>query len=262
MSAGTHDASARSAGYGFLLRQLVARDFKTRYKRSVLGVFWSLLNPLMTMGIQYVVFSALFSGQVADYPLYLLSGIVCFNFFTEAAGAALTSVTGNAALITRVHVPVEVYPVSRVLSAAVNLLFSLLPLLTAALLTAGLPGPSVLLLPLGLAFLALTALGVGLGLATMMVYFRDTQFLWGAVSMLWMYLTPVFYPVSILPEGLRRLLMLNPLYHVITFVRTLLLDGRVPGPGTWLGCAASAGLSMLLGGAVFTRHRDEFVMYL
>lgn len=247
--------------YGFLLEQLVARDFKTRYKRSVLGVFWSLLHPLLTMAVQYMVFSALFRSEVDNYPLYLLSGVVCFNFFTEAAASALVAVVNNAPLITKVHVPIVIYPLSRVASASVNLGLSLLPLLLAAAL-GGTLRPAALLLPAALSFLVAFSLGVGLLLSCMMVFFRDTQFLWGVASMLWMYLTPVFYPVSILPAALQRLVRLNPLYHLIGFVRSLLLAGTVPPAAEWAACLFSALLAVCLGGAVFRRFADRFILYL
>ena len=247
---------------GFLLWQLVARDFKTRYKRSVLGVFWSLLNPLLTTAVQYLVFSAVFRSGVENFPLYLLSGVVCFSFYSEAVSAALTSVVGNAALITKVHVPIVVYPLSRVLSSAVNLAMSLPPLLAAAVLTGAAPRASWLLLPAGLAFLVCLGLGVGLALAASMVFFRDTQFLWGVASMLWMYLTPIIYPEAILPARLRAVLVLNPLRHIIVFVRTVLLEGRAPEGVLWAGCALSAGLALWLGTAVFLRAQDKFIMYL
>lgn len=179
--------------YGYLLRQLVSRDFKSKYKRSVLGVLWSFLNPLLTMLVQYIVFSTLFKSDIPNYPLYLLSGIVCFNFFSESTGMALQSITGNASLITKVYVPKYIYPLSRMLSSSINLLMSLIPLLLVMLLTWTPVRPAILLLPVGLVCLVGFCLGIGLILSTMMVFFRDTQFLWGVVSLLWMYATPIFY---------------------------------------------------------------------
>ena len=245
---------------GFLLQQLVARDFKTRYTRSVLGVFWSLLHPLLTMGVQYMVFSTLFRSAVAQYPLYLLSGVVCFNSFAESAAAALSAVVDNAPLITKVHVPIWIYPLSRVTSSSINLAFSALTLLLAAALS-GTLRPSVILLPAALAMLALFSLGVGLGLACLMVFFRDTRFLWSVGSMLWMYLTPVIYPISILPRSLQRIVSINPLYHLLSLVRGLLLGEAVP-PMEWAACFGAALSALCLGGAVFRRFEDRFILYL
>ena len=116
------------AKYRFLLGQLVSRDFKTRYKRSVLGVLWSMLTPLLTMCVQYLVFSNLFKWDVDNYAVYLLIGTVTFNFFSEASQAALSSITGSASLITKVYIPTYVFPIAKVLSSCINLCFSTLAL--------------------------------------------------------------------------------------------------------------------------------------
>ena len=115
--------------YQFLLKQLVGRDFKTKYKRSVLGMAWSFMNPLLTMTVQYIVFSTLFKSNMANYPVYLLSGIVFFNFFSEAVSMGMTSITGNASLIKKVYMPKFVYPVARICSSLINLGLALIPLL-------------------------------------------------------------------------------------------------------------------------------------
>ena len=188
--------------YRFLMKQLVARDFKTKYKRSVLGVLWSFLNPLLTMTVQYIVFSTLFRSNIPNFALYLLIGIVCYSFFNEATTMTLSSIVGNAPLITKVYVPKYIYSVTRVMSSAVNFLLSLIPLFFVVFITRTPIRASFLLLPLGIICLFMLCLGVGMLLATSMVFFRDTQFLWGVVSMLWMYATPIFYPESILPAKL------------------------------------------------------------
>ena len=201
--------------YRFLIRQLVSRDFKTKYKRSVLGVFWSFLNPLLTMGVQYVVFSTIFKSNIENFPAYLLIGIVSFNFFSEATGMALSSITGNAGLITKVYVAKYIYPLTRVISSLVNLSISLIPLILVCILTGVNFSPASLLAVYFLFCLVVFSLGLGLLLASSMVFFRDTQFLWGVLSMIWVYLTPIFYPESILPEKLQIVLHCNPLYHLI-----------------------------------------------
>ena len=114
--------------YRFLIRQLVSRDFKSKYKRSVFGVLWSFLNPLLTMFVQYIVFSNLFRFDIPYYPVYLLCGIIMFNYFSEACGMTLGSIVGNASLITKVYMPKYIYPLTRVLSSFVNLLISMVPL--------------------------------------------------------------------------------------------------------------------------------------
>ena len=248
--------------YGYLMRQLIARDFKTKYKRSVLGVLWSFLNPLLTMFVQYIVFSTLFKSDIPNFLVYLLSGIVCFNFFSEATGMALGSIVGNAALITKVYVPKYIYPVTRVFSSTINLLLSLIPLLAVLLITQTPIRPAVLLLPFGLICLVAFCIGVGFILSTAMVFFRDTQFLWGVISMLWMYMTPVFYPESIIPAKFMPLYKCNPLYHIIRFIRIILIDGISPEPKAYALCLLVSFLPLLIGAVVFKKHQDQFILNL
>ncbi len=248
--------------YGYLLRQLVSRDFKSKYKRSVLGVLWSFLNPLLTMLVQYIVFSTLFKSDIPNYPLYLLTGIVCFNFFSESTGMALQSITGNASLITKVYVPKYIYPLSRVLSSGINLLMSLIPLLLVMLLTWTPVRPAILLLPIGLICLVGFCLGIGLILSTMMVFFRDTQFLWGVVSLLWMYATPIFYPETIIPAKFMLIYKCNPLYHIIRFIRIVLIQGVSPEPKAYALCLIASFVPLVVGAAVFKKNQDKFVLNL
>jgi ABC-2 type transport system permease protein len=223
-------------------------------------MLWSFLNPLLTMSIQYVVFSTLFQSTIPNFVVYLLSGIICFNFFSEATNMCLMSIVGNATLINKVYVPKYIYPFSRTISSCVNLLLSLVPLLLMMLVTRTPITPAVLLLPFAILMLFLVSYGVGLILASMMVFFRDTQFLWGIFSMLLMYLTPIFYPETIIPARFLAIYRINPLYQVITFLRTLLIDGISPAPAQYLTCALCCLLPFLLGTLIFKRTQDKFVL--
>lgn len=248
--------------YRFLIRQLVSRDFKTKYKRSVLGVFWSFLNPLLTMSVQYVVFSTLFQSDIENFPVYLLIGIVSFNFFSEATGMALASIISNVSLITKVYMPKFIYPLTRVLSSLVNLVISLIPMILVCLFTGVHFRLQFILMVFFLFCLVIFSLGIGMVLASSMVFFRDTQFLWGVLSMIWMYLTPIFYPETILPENLRVILQFNPLYHFITYERMCILDGLSPEPIAYVQCLAMALSMLLVGAVVFRKSQDRFVLYL
>lgn len=248
--------------YRFLIKQLVDRDFKAKYKRSVLGVFWSFLNPLLNMAVQYVVFSNLFRFNVPYFPVYLLCGNVIFNYFSESCGMALTSIVGNASLITKVYVPKYIYPLTRILSSLINLLISMIPLIAAALITGLLPTPAYILSLYVFVCLALFCLGMGLFLSAAMVFFRDIQFLWGVLTTIWMYLTPIFYPVSILPENIKMIVELNPLYYYVTFLRTCIIDGVSPEPVMYARCLLYAVAVLVIGAWVFKKNQDKFVLYL
>lgn len=248
--------------YEFLLKQLIARDFKIKYKRSALGMAWSILNPLLTMAVQYVVFSTIFKSDIDNFPVYLLCGIVFFNFFNEAVSMGMMSITSNASLIKKVYIPKYVFPVSRILSSMVNLLLSMVPLLLVMIITGTPFRPALILIVYAVACLLGFVMGMGLLLTTAMTFFQDVQFLWGIASMLWMYTTPIFYPETIIPPNLLPLFRMNPMYQYITFVRTCVLEGVSPEPMSYLWCLLSAGIVFLLGAAVFKRYQNEFVQYL
>lgn len=248
--------------YRFLMEQLINRDFKAKYKRSILGVFWSFLNPLLTMSVQYLVFSNLFSFDIAYYPVYLLTGIVMFNFFSECCSMALTSIVGNANLITKVYMPKYIYPLTRTISSGINLLISMVPLMAIMLLNGLLPTKAFVLTLFPLLCLMIFSLGIGMLLASSMVFFRDTQFLWGVLIMIWMYLTPIFYSTDILPDNLIPVLECNPLYHFLAFFRTCILEGISPEPVVYVQCFVMAVAALAVGSLVFKKTQDKFVLYL
>lgn len=248
--------------YGFLIKQLVARDFKTKYKRSVLGALWSFLNPILTMTIQYVVFSTIFRSGIENFPVYLLSASILFNFFTESVGNGLGSITGNVSLITKVSIPRYIYPVSRVLSAGINLLMSTLPLFIVIAITGCKFSASYFLIPLVYTLLLLFCIGLSMLLATSMVFFRDTQFLWGVVTMLWMYATPIFYPENIIPARFSFVFKVNPMYYYLKFFRTILMDSGAPEISL-IGICVFWSVAMLTVGAyVFHRLEKKFTLYI
>ena len=248
--------------YRFLFEQVVKRDFKRKYKRSVLGILWSFFNPLLTMLIQYLIFSNLFNSDVKNYPIYLLSGVVCFSFISEATSMALGSIVGNASLITKIYMPKYIYPVSSTLSSLVNFLISCLTLLFMMLLSGTKITLSIILLPYCIVCMFFISLGISLILSTLMVFFRDIQFLWGVFLTLWMYMTPIFYPETIIPENMLFLYRINPLYHILKFVRTILIEGISPAPRTYMYCSLMSCFFIFMGSFIFKKSQDKFVLYI
>ena len=214
------------------------------------------------MAVQYVVFSTLFKSDTPNYPVYLLSGIVFFNFFSEAVSVGMTSITGNASLIKKVYMPKYIYPFSKLFSSLINFGLALIPLFLVMLVTGTAIRPSVLLLLYDIFCLLCFVMGMILLLSTAMTFFQDTQFLWGVISMLWMYLTPLFYPESIIPQSLLTLYHMNPMYQYITFARICIIDGVSPEPMAYLWCLLSSVLVLLLGIWTFKKQQDKFVLYL
>lgn len=248
--------------YRFLIRQLVDRDFKTKYKRSILGMFWSFLNPLLMMLVQYFVFSTIFKSDVPNFAAYLIIGTVMFNFFSESCGMALTSILGNGNLITKVYIPKYIYPLTRVMSSVVNLTISLIPMVIVCVITGVRFQKSAVLALYFLACLIIFCLGLGMLLSTSMVFFRDTQFLWGVLSMMWMYATPIFYPETILPKEFKFILQINPLHHFLKNTRLCILNGISPEPVVYVQCLLMALGALLIGALVFRKAQDRFVLYL
>ena len=248
--------------YAYLLKTLVVRDFRVKYKASVLGVLWSFLNPLLMTFVYYLVFSTLFHSDIENFTAYLMSGIIIFNYFSDATNLGLHAIVGNAALITKVYMPKFIYPLSKVLSSAVNLVISLIPLMAVMLLSGVVPHKSLLLLPLALGFLLVFCAGMALLLSAAMVFFRDIQFLWGVMLTIWNFLTPIFYPESIIPAALQGLYHCNPLYQFIFFVRSITIGGISPTPITYLYCLIASFGTLAVGWAVFRRTQDRFVLYL
>ena len=246
--------------YKFLLSQLVARDFKTKYKRSILGILWSLLNPLLVMVVQYIVFSGLFKWDINNYAIYLLSGSVMFNFITESTSQALIAITGNAGLITKVYIPKYIFPLSKVLSSLINFFLAFLALILIVLIKSITPNIYYFTMIYPIICMLLFSIGVSLILSSMMVYFRDTQFLYGIFLTLWTYLTPLFYPESIIPDKFIIIIKMNPMYHYIKYVRMVILDGVLPSLNTHVYCILFSIISLFLGIFVFKKAQKNFIL--
>lgn len=248
--------------YYFLLKQLVSRDFKTKYRRSFLGVFWSFLNPLLTMIIQYIVFSSIFRSSIENYPVYLLSGIVIFNALSESSNTSLSAIVSNFSLINKVKVPLYVFPISRVFMSLINLSLSLLPLIIVMILTGTPLSYKLIIIPIGLLFLIVFLVGVGLILSTLMVFFRDIQFLWGVFLLVWMYATPIFYPESIIPQRFSMILTFNPIYYYIRFMRSIIIEQTVPGFDVLIPIVFISLLVFFVGLFFFNKRQEQFIYYI
>lgn len=185
-----------------------------------------------------------------------------FNFFSESCSMTLDSILGNAGLITKVYMPKYIYPLTRTMSSVVNLLISLIPMTIVCLVTGVHLQKACVLALYFFVCLIVFCLGLGMLLATSMVFFRDTQFLWGVLSMMWMYATPIFYPETIIPSNLRGILQLNPLVHYLKAARMCILDGLSPEPVVYFRCMVISLAALLVGSFIFYKNQDKFVLYL
>ena len=248
--------------YKHLLRLLVKRDFVSRYRKSVLGVLWSLLNPLLTMLVMTLVFSYLFRFQIENFPVYLLSGQIIFGFFNESTTLAMSSVITNEGVIKKIYVPKYIFPLSRVLSSLVNLAFSLIAFLIVFVVTRAPFHFTVLLLPVPIIYAFVFSLGVAMLLSSLAVFFRDLTYLYGIFLTLLMYLTPLFYPVSIIPERMQPFMGFNPMYHFVDYARKLALEGVVPDLWQNMVCIGFALAALCCGAYVFMTQQDKYILYL
>lgn len=248
--------------YSYLLKTLVIRDFKIKYKASVLGVFWSFLNPLLMTFVYMFVFSTLFRNSIENFVVYLMSGIILFNYFSEATNLGMQSIVGNAGLITKVYMPKYIFPISKVLSSGINLIISLIPLLIMMAITGVRFSKSLLLIPVVMLFLILFCVGVSLILSTAMVYFRDIQFLWGILLTILNFMSPIFYPETIIPARFITLYHMNPMYQFLFFMRTITLGGISPTPITYLYCFLASVVTLAVGLFVFRKNQSSFVLHL
>jgi len=248
--------------YRFLIEQLVGRDFKSKYKRSVLGYLWSFLNPLLTSLVQYVVFSTIFKSSIPNFPAYLITGVIFFGFFSDAVTQGLQAIVANAPLITKVYVPKWIYPVTKVGASSTNFIISLIPLFIVAFITGCRPSFALLLLVFDIVCLLVYCIGLSLILTTMNVFFRDTQYLWGIAITVISYATPLFYPESIIPGNFQWVIRLNPLYHYIKFARTCIIDGVSPTIMRYWYCFISAVVMLAIGCLIFKKNQDKFALYI
>ena len=343
--------------YSFLLNQLVGRDFKVKYKRSVLGVVWSLLYPVLMMAVMAAVFSNVFKFSVpgVNYLVYLMTGLTFFNYYSEASNLAMSSVVGNFSLLNKIYIPKYIFPLSKCLFVGINFLLTLIPLYGVILMMAvmaavfsnvfkfSVPGVNYLvylmtgltffnyyseasnlamssvvgnfsllnkiyipkyifplskclfvginflltliplygvillsgsgetkchitvlhlLLPFSYLCLLLFTIGAGLVLSTVSVFLRDMFYIYGIVLTILTYFTPIMYDINMLDPWIQRVLKLNPLYHYITFARTIILYDQIPSVRSFVICGVSAVVVLIIGVVVFKKNQDKFIYYM
>ncbi len=251
--------------YRFLMHELISRDFKVKYKRSSLGVLWSLLYPILMMLVMALVFSKMFRFSVTgvNYFVYFEVGFIMFNYFSEATNNGMSSVVSNFTLLTKVYIPKYIFPLSKCLFCGINFLLTLIPLFAVIVFTGTIKEISFyyLLLPIIFFFGFLFTVGVSFILSTVSVFFRDMFYIYGIILTIWNYATPVFYDIKIIPESLQIIFKLNPLYCYINSARDIILYGRCPSEIQLLLVVFYGIAFLLLGALIFKRHQDNFVYY-
>ncbi len=255
----------------FILEQLVTKDFKLKYRRSVLGIAWSVLNPLLMMVVMAIVFSTIFAqgrnGSITPdmYPLYLIVGNVTFSVMSDSTTQAMSSILGASSLLKKVKVHRWVFPVQKVLFSLVNFALSLVAVALVMIWFRVVPSWHLILLPVCLFFLMLFCMGLGLMLSALSVFFRDVMHLWSVVITAWTYFTPIFWTtdfIAQMPHILRVIMYANPMYNYLTFMRGIFLFQQSPTPLVFGLCVAWALISLAIGYTIFHKTEHKFILYI
>lgn len=245
-----------------LLKNLISRELKKKYRQSMLGYVWCVLNPLLIMLILTLVFSQIFNRSIENFPVYLCAGRLMFCFVTDSANSMLTSIAGNGRLMRKTRIPYYVFPLAGMGSAVVNFGFQSIALLIVLLFTGEWPTVHVAAFPLVFLEAALFTFGLGMLLAVAYVYVKDTQYMFGVFTTAWMYLTALFYPLSVLPELLQRLItLLNPAYYFVHMTRDVFLYHQWPTAMMLLKGGVAGIAFVLLGLGAYARAKKTMILY-
>ncbi len=247
-----------------LLKNLVSKDFKIKYRRSVLGVAWSVLNPLFTMLVITKVFEMLLRVQIENFATYYILGYAIWNFFSESTSLALTSIVSSASLIKKVYIPKYIFPLEKCLFSLVNFAFTLIAVVFVMLVQGVIPTANALLFPIPVLYCFIFVCGVSLFLSAATVYFRDVQHLYGVLLTILMYLTPIIYPLDLLENHafIAKIVHLNPITHYVEYFRALIMYNNIPGIKENIVCLAMALMTFVIGAFVFKKAEGKFILHI
>ena len=238
-----------------ILFNFAISDLKIRYRNSVLGVLWSFIEPLLLLTVLFVVFSTMFKFEIPNFPIYLLLGIITWNFFKNGTTIALNSLTNRSALITQIYFPRSIPGLSAGITAAIMLIFELVVLGIFMAAFQFTPSITILLLPLILGLQLLLVLGVALPLSVLNVKFKDTEFIWGIVVHAGFFLTPIFYQFDMLPQAIQDVLQFSPMVQVLTMAHHVVLYGILPSINTVLYAVGSISGITAIGYLIFRKYQ-------
>lgn len=244
--------------YRFLIYQLLRRDLVTRYKRSVLGIGWTMLNPLGTMIVLSIAFSQVFK-TTEGYPAYVLSGLLAWNFFAQTTNASIVNLIWGGGLLRRIYLPRTSFGIAAVGTGLINTVFALIPMIIVMLILNVPIRATILFIPIPLLLLALFSLGFGLFLSTLAVYFPDVAEMYQIILTAWMYLTPIIYPEEILPVSYHKIITtLNPMYSLVKLFRIPIYNGTLPTFNEVLTPLVISIVVFIIGWFFFCYRSDEF----
>jgi len=252
---------AKLKRYQFLFEELVKRDFKKKYKRTVLGMAWSILSPLLTLLVMRLVFTQFFGRNMDHYTTYLFCGNLVFSFFNESTSQGMTSLSENAAVFTKINVPKYLFLFSKNVQTLINFGLTLIVLLLFCILDQITFTWKFILLLYPVVMLMLFNIGVGLILSALFVFFKDIQYLWSVFTMLLMYMSAIFYPIDQYSSLVQNLFLLNPVYLFIRYFRKIIIDSAIPTVWFHLLMLADVAAVLAIGCLIYKKQNTKFLYY-
>ena len=248
--------------YQFLFEELVKRDFKKKYKRTVLGMAWSVLSPMLQLLVMRIVFTQFFGRGMDHYTTYLFSGNIVYSYYRESTNSGMNSLMSNAGIISKVNVPKYMFLLSKNVSSIINFGLTLIVYIIFAAIDGVTFGPHFIMLLYPIVCLVAFNCGVGLVLSALFVFFRDINYIYEIFTLLLMYMSAIFYTLDGYPPILQRLFLCNPLYCYIKYFRVIVLDGDIPSVQFHLLCAFYAVIMMLIGAFFYKKYNHKFLYYM
>ena len=245
----------------FMLEELIKRDFKQKYKRTILGMLWSVLNPLLTLLVMRLVFTNFFGRDVPFYTTYIFAGNLMFSYFKEQTNGGMQSLMANASIFTKINVPKYLFLLSKSVSAMINFGLTLLVFFVFAFIDRVPFHWTSFAIIYPIITLTVFNLGVGMILSAFFVFFRDIGYIYDIFTLLLMYLSAIFYQVDRFPERVQRLFLLNPVYCAIKYVRVVVIDGNLPSLSYHLLLLLYASLAIAVGAIIYKKFNHKFLYY-
>jgi len=245
----------------FLFEELVKRDFKQKYKRTVLGMGWSILSPLLTLLVMKIVFTQFFGRTMEHYTTYLFAGNLLFSYFRESTNGGMNALMGNKHIFTKINVPKYIFLLTKNVSSMINFGITLLVFFLFAAIDGVAFSAKFVAILYPIACLMVFNIGVGLVLSALFVFFRDVTYLYDVFTMLLMYLSAIFYTVDSYPLAIQNMFLLNPIYCAIKYVRMVVLEGMIPGLTLHVLLAVYAALALFLGALMYKKKNHQFLYY-
>ena len=248
--------------HNFLFSQLVKRDFQKKYKHTILGVIWSLLNPLLNLAVMALIFTQFFGRTTSHYVIYLFCGNLVFSFYKESTTNGMSSLVGNVSIFSKINVPKSLFLLSKNIASLINFSLTLIILFIFVAIDGLAFSWKFILLLYPILFLTIFNIGVGLILSALYVFFRDLSHLYGIFTQLVMYISAIFYTIDSYSEKMQTVFYCNPVYIYITYFREIIIDNKVPSLLMHILCFAYAAVVLLIGIVIYKKNNYKFLYYI